>query len=90
MSPTTFGEWLRSARKAAGTSQDALAEASGVSQGTISNLERGASRPEWSTLDALCRALGLSPAEPAKLIALALPSADPRSEETAGPTAAAG
>ncbi len=71
-----FGGWLRAARKATGASQDDLADASGISQGTISNLERGASRPEWATLDALCKALGQDPTEPARLIAADLASAD--------------
>lgn len=36
-----LGEVLRGNRKASGASQEAVAEAMGVSQGTVSNMERG-------------------------------------------------
>lgn len=54
------GEVLKALRKERGLTQDQLAEVSGVSQGTISALERSTSDPAVSTLVALAGALGLS------------------------------
>jgi len=56
----TPGAWLRQQRKAAGLTQEDLAERSGVSVRTIADLERGRTRkPYPSSLRALVRALGL-------------------------------
>lgn len=58
--PGTVGRRIRQAREEAGLTQEELAQASGVSVRTISNLERGrAKRPYPSTLRALARALDL-------------------------------
>jgi tetratricopeptide (TPR) repeat protein/transcriptional regulator with XRE-family HTH domain len=54
------GAWLKQQRKAAGLTQEDLAERSGVSVRTIADLERGRTRkPYPSSLRALVRALGL-------------------------------
>jgi transcriptional regulator with XRE-family HTH domain len=60
----TFGEMLRRRRVAAGLTQEALAEKSGLSYRTISDLERGVNQaPRRENLRALVEALGLSSAE---------------------------
>lgn len=51
---------LRVARKAAGLEQEELASRSGISQGTISRIERGSPAPSVETALALARALGLT------------------------------
>ena len=54
------GAWLKRQRKAAGLTQEDLAERSGVSVRTIADLERGRTRkPYPSSLRALVQALGL-------------------------------
>src|SRR5688500_16833308 len=59
-----FAELLRRARRAAGLSQEELAERAGLSARAISALERGVNRaPRRDTLDMLADALGLDPAE---------------------------
>lgn len=49
---------LRTVRKAAGLEQEELAARSGISQGTISRIERGSPAPSVDTALALARALG--------------------------------
>ena len=49
---------LRTVRKAAGLKQEELAARSGISQGTISRIERGSHAPSVDTALALARALG--------------------------------
>lgn len=49
---------LRTARRSAGVSQAALAEASGISQPVISAYERGRRQPSAAVLDHLLRAIG--------------------------------
>jgi predicted ATPase/Tfp pilus assembly protein PilF/DNA-binding XRE family transcriptional regulator len=57
----TFGGLLRRHRKAAGLTQEALAEATGLGVRTISDLERGISRvPQADTLQRLVEVLRLS------------------------------
>jgi predicted ATPase/DNA-binding XRE family transcriptional regulator len=66
-----LGALLRRHREARGLSQDELAtrvEAT-VSRNTISNIERGRTRPYRHTLDALATALGLDGNERAELLA---------------------
>jgi len=59
-----FGALLRRYRLAAGLSQEALAEAAGLSPRAISALERGERRaPQQETVRLLADALALSPAE---------------------------
>jgi DNA-binding XRE family transcriptional regulator len=55
---------LRTARRLAKLTQPALAELSGVSQTTISALEREVSKkPTWDTCVRLAKALGVDPHE---------------------------
>src|SRR5262245_35158047 len=57
-----FGPLLRNARLSAGLSQEGLAEAAGLSARAVSDLERGVNKaPRPDTLEALARALELSP-----------------------------
>ncbi|HEX5167516.1 MAG TPA: helix-turn-helix domain-containing protein [Thermomicrobiales bacterium] len=59
-----FTDALRRARRAAGISQEELAERSGLSARAISDLERGVNRaPRRDTLEMLAEALDLSPDE---------------------------
>src|SRR5690349_19851989 len=59
-----FGTVLRRSRRAAGLTQEALAERAGISARTVSNLERGVNRaPHWETVALLAAVLELSPAE---------------------------
>jgi non-specific serine/threonine protein kinase len=70
--PTTFGDLLRQYRRAAGLTQEELADRAQVSPRAISDLERGArSRPWRETIGLIAGALGLSAAERAKLEAAA-------------------
>ncbi len=55
------GERLRTAREAAGFSQEALHEEAGVTQATISAFELGKRKPRPSTLRKLGSALGVAP-----------------------------
>lgn len=57
MEPTTFGEVLRRERAAAGLSQKALSAKAGISQASLSDLERGQSLPAPDTFRALREAL---------------------------------
>lgn len=62
--PSAFGSLLKRHRLAAGLSQEALAELSGLSADAISMLERGARRaPHAATVDLLAAALRLSDQE---------------------------
>jgi class 3 adenylate cyclase len=68
----TFGDRLRQARKAAGLTQEELAERAGAAPETVSALERGVNRtPHRDTILALTEALQLAPAERAALVAAA-------------------
>ena len=59
--PVFFGEKIRNARKALGLTQRQLAEQIGVSNTSISNWEKGLSRPDADLIQELCRALNLQP-----------------------------
>ncbi|HEX4831520.1 MAG TPA: tetratricopeptide repeat protein [Trebonia sp.] len=64
------GAWLKRQRKAAGLTQEDLAERSGVSVRAIADLERGRTRkPYPSSLRAIVRALGLPDAAGTDLVA---------------------
>jgi len=64
---TPFGTWLRRARIDAGMTQQQLADASGVTQTTVSNLEQGATTwPQRRTRTRLEAVLGTGPARPRK------------------------
>jgi transcriptional regulator with XRE-family HTH domain len=61
MPDPTFGELLREYRRAAGCSQETLAERAGLSVGAVSALEQSIRRAaRRDTVDALASALGLS------------------------------
>ena len=67
-----FGEVLRHFRRTAGFTQEQLAERTGLTREAISLLERGArQRPHPYTVQALCAALRLSPADSAIFVAAA-------------------
>ena len=80
---TTFGGQLREFRLRVGLSQAALAEQANLSTAAVAALERGVrNAPYPRTLDALARALELSPQEKADLIVAGTGAARAR---TAGP-----
>lgn len=56
-----FGDRIRDARKAAGLTQRQLAERLGVSNTSISNWEKGLSRPDADMIQKLCVILSLQP-----------------------------
>jgi predicted ATPase/DNA-binding CsgD family transcriptional regulator/DNA-binding XRE family transcriptional regulator len=72
-----LGALLRGHRRAAGLTQEGLAERAGLSPRGLQHLEAGDSRPYPATLEALAVALDLTPAERAGLRE-ALPAAPPR------------
>ena len=59
--PVFFGEVIRNARKSLGLTQRQLAEKIGVANTSISNWEKGLSRPDADLIQELCRALQLQP-----------------------------
>lgn len=61
--PETFATLLRRARRAAGLTQEALAERSGLSVRGIQDLERGMTHPLRDTVARFDRALGLAGAD---------------------------
>ncbi len=68
-----FGALVRRYRVAAGLTQEGLAERSGVSPRSVSEIERGgAGVPRHSTVELLADALGLTPEERAALLHAAL------------------
>ncbi len=67
-SPPSFARLLRRLRRAAGLTQEQLAERAGLSTRAVSDLERGENHaPRRHTLDALADALQLSPEDRAEL-----------------------
>lgn len=56
-----FGDRIRGARKAAGLTQRELAARLDVSNTSISNWEKGLSRPDADMIQKLCAVLGLQP-----------------------------
>jgi transcriptional regulator with XRE-family HTH domain len=58
-----FGTVLRGVRTARGFTQEQLASISGLHRTEISLLERGERKPLLETIVALCRGLGVTPAE---------------------------
>ena len=59
--PVFFGEKIRNARKALGLTQRQLADRLGVSNTSISNWEKGLSRPDVDMIQKLCEVLRLQP-----------------------------
>jgi transcriptional regulator with XRE-family HTH domain len=77
---------VRDARKKAKLSQEGLAELAGLHRTYVSLLERSRRSPTLATLEAIARALGMTPATLIGLIAEAAgettePSPSPRNEE---------
>ncbi len=56
-----FGDRIRDARKAAGLTQRQLADSLGVSNTSISNWEKGLSRPDADMIQKLCTYLSVQP-----------------------------
>jgi transcriptional regulator with XRE-family HTH domain len=61
MAKTDFGKRLKAFRLRAGFTQVALGERTGIHARTIINLENGERDPNWTTVIALARALGVTP-----------------------------
>jgi non-specific serine/threonine protein kinase len=78
-----FGQTLRERRNARSLTQGQLAIRAGLSERTISDLERGVKRPRRATLRALIAALGLTPDE-ANLFASMKPVESPRRGKISG------
>lgn len=57
---THIGEKIVKKRKAMGLTQNELAKKAGIAQSTLSNIEKGKQRPQFDTMSAICRVLGLS------------------------------
>src|SRR5262245_35542772 len=68
---TSFGEWLRRARKARDLTQAELAQQVGCAEGTIRNLEADALRPSKQLAARLAAQLGLSPDAQAAMVGFA-------------------
>lgn len=56
----TFGARLKQLREQAGLTQVELAKKAGLHQFGVAKLERGERQPTWATVQALCKALGVS------------------------------
>jgi class 3 adenylate cyclase/DNA-binding XRE family transcriptional regulator len=74
---TSFGEWLRRARKACDLTQAELAQRVGCAEGTIRNLEADALRPSKQLAARLAAQVGLAPDAQAAMIAFARSGAAP-------------
>ena len=57
--PVFFGETIRNARKALGLTQRQLSDLLGVANTSVSNWEKGLSRPDADMIQKLCSALHL-------------------------------
>src|SRR5947209_4893454 len=77
--PATFGPLLAQYRRAAGVTQETLAERAGVSVRTIQALEHGGTRPHRDTVLRLAVALALDTTQRALLEDAAAPAPRPRS-----------
>jgi len=55
-----IGDKIKTLRQQRGFSQYALAKKAGVSQSTLSYIEKGAKTPRFETLQALCRAMDVT------------------------------
>ena len=55
-----IGGKIKRIRKSKGMSQSELSRKSGVAQSTLSYLERGHKHPQFDTLSAICKGLGVS------------------------------
>jgi putative transcriptional regulator len=59
VNPEHFAARLKELRVAAGLTQPELAERAGMSKAGVADLEQGRREPSWSTVLALCAALGV-------------------------------
>lgn len=57
----SFGERFKKARIERGFSQDSIAQMLGVTDGTISNYEKGVAFPRWDTVKKICDILQVDP-----------------------------
>jgi predicted ATPase/DNA-binding CsgD family transcriptional regulator/transcriptional regulator with XRE-family HTH domain len=80
---SAFGAALRRHRRAAGLTQEALAERAGVGIRTVQGLEAGTSAPLRGTARRLAAGLALPPAARARFLAAAAPP--PRARRTTAP-----
>jgi transcriptional regulator with XRE-family HTH domain len=55
-----IGEKILKKRREMGLTQSELARRAGIAQSTLSNIEKGKKRPQFDTMSAICRVLGLS------------------------------
>ena len=55
-----FAERLKSLRQNAGLTQEELAKKARLSHHGLTKLEQGDRKPTWETVQALCKALGVS------------------------------
>lgn len=75
----TFGQRLRQLREAAGLTQEALARNANMSLSAVSKMELKDIDPNWSTVQRLARALGVS------VSAFDAPASPPTEAETEAP-----
>ena len=59
-SATGFGQQLRKLREAKGWTQGGLAERAGLNQFGVAKIEQGLREPNWTTVLALAKALGVT------------------------------
>lgn len=59
---------IRGLRGARGITQEALAHDANITAGTLSRIELGTTTPSWSTVRALCQALGVTLTELAQAV----------------------
>ena len=55
-----IGKKIRKKRQELGVTQSDLAKKAGIAQSTLSYIEKGKKRPQFNTMSAICRELGLS------------------------------
>lgn len=61
--PSNFGELVRHLRDERGWTQEKLAREAGVTVTSVSNVERGATKPSAETVEKIAAAFGLSPGD---------------------------
>ncbi len=62
-----LGDAVRLLREKRGMTQEAVAQAAGITTATHSLIERGLAKPTWDTVKKIAAALGSSMGEPGKL-----------------------
>jgi transcriptional regulator with XRE-family HTH domain len=61
-----LGAAIRALREKRGSTQEAVAQAAGITVAHLSKIERGRTNPTWGTVGNIAAALGVSVAEVAK------------------------